>query len=186
MTYFFILQMPSTSKYGEVRQFYNSPTQHGIGKVCVDDLDKIDSESMILLDANNSTPSIVDKICKLIDSTDNDIYVKLSFIRQDPEITNFAINQTAGKLEISGQTNLPIDTQISVEITTKEIPQRAIFAFNQLRTPRIFSTMKVVRGKEGNGFSVVIATPRIPVGEYTVMLILLSTGKKIFEKSINL
>ena len=122
---------------------------------------------MILLDANNSTPGLADKICNLIDSTENDIYVRLAFVRQEPEINNFVINQKAGKLEISGQTNLPIDTQLSVEITTKEIPQRAIFAFNQLRTPRIFSTMKVIRSGQRNGFSVIIATPRISVGEYT-------------------
>ncbi len=186
MTYLLILQMPSTSKYGDVRQFYYSPTQHGIGKVRKDNLDKIESESMILLDANNSTPGLADKICNLIDSTENDIYVRLAFVRQEPEINNFVINQKAGKLEISGQTNLPIDTQLSVEITTKEIPQRAIFAFNQLRTPRIFSTMKVIRSGQRNGFSVIIATPRISVGEYTVVLTLLTTGKKIFEKSINL
>jgi PGF-CTERM protein len=111
-----------------------------------------------------------DALTKMIDSPNiDDIYTKLTFTVAEPwiRIINPGDQAIVTKFTISGTTNLAVDDQILVEVTSSSFS--AVDKTSTGSTSGVSQTTKVVAGEYGdNTWSVEIDTTNWNLDEYTV------------------
>jgi PGF-CTERM protein len=111
-----------------------------------------------------------DALTKMIDSPNiDDIYTKLTFTVAEPwiRIINPGDRAIGTKFTISGTTNLAVDDQILVEVTSSSFS--VVDKTSTGSTSGVSQTTKVVAGEDGdNTWSVEIDTTNWNLDEYTV------------------